>query len=281
MVIRPLTSDDVEAAAAVMLAALPIPAEYDDGHRRGWLQRRTLHLLRTDPGGCWAAEDGGELAGVALALVRDGIWGLSMLAVHPDRHARGAGGQLLAAAMAYEGDGVRGGIVAASEDPRATRLYARAGFDLRPCVATAGVVDRSGIPAGLRSARSEDVEHAVAFSRPVRGGAYDPADLALLADRPGHGLLLLEGGGFAIHAPDGSPLVLCATDDAAAADLLLSCFASGPRGASAHVDFITAGQDWAVRASLDCRLALSADGPVFTRGELGPLRPWLPSGAFL
>jgi len=93
MVIRPLTSDDVEAAAAVMLAALPIPAEYDDGHRRGWLQRRTLHLLRTDPGGCWAAEDGGELAGVALALVRDGIWGLSMLAVHPDRHARGAGGQ--------------------------------------------------------------------------------------------------------------------------------------------------------------------------------------------
>lgn len=281
MVIRPLTSDDVEAAAAVMAAALPLAAEHDDGHRVAWMQRRSRHLLRTDPAGCWAAEDGGELVGAALALVRDGIWGLSMMAVRPDRHARGTGGRLLEATLAYEGDGVRGAIIAASEDPRATRMYARAGFDLRPCVSAAGIVDRGGIPAGLRSAPSEDFEHAVAFSRPVRGGAYDPEDLAMVAGRPGYAMLVLDGGGVAIHGPDGSPALLCATDDAAAADLLLSCFASGPRGASAHVDFVTAGQDWAIRAALDCRLALSADGPLFTRGELGPLRPWLPSGALL
>ena len=48
-----------------------------------------------------------------------------------------------------------------------------------------------------------------------------------------------------------------------------------------HVDLMTSGQDWAVRTCLDARLALSADGPLFTRGELGPLRPWLPSGALL
>jgi hypothetical protein len=47
------------------------------------------------------------------------------------------------------------------------------------------------------------------------------------------------------------------------------------------VDFLTAGQDWAVRACLDAGLALSPDGPFFTGGDLGPLRPYVPSGAYL
>jgi hypothetical protein len=47
------------------------------------------------------------------------------------------------------------------------------------------------------------------------------------------------------------------------------------------VGFIAAGNDWAVRACLDAGLALSPDGPVFTRGDTGPMRPYLPSGAFL
>jgi hypothetical protein len=40
-------------------------------------------------------------------------------------------------------------------------------------------------------------------------------------------------------------------------------------------------QEWAVRIGLAAGLALSLEGPVFTRGTLGPLRPWLPSGTLL
>jgi ribosomal protein S18 acetylase RimI-like enzyme len=278
--IRPMTAGDIEPAADVMTAALPIPPEYDDGNRRAWMNARTEHLLGTDPGGCWVAEDDGEVVGAAIALVRDGIWGLSMMAVHPDRHARGAGTGLMRAALAHA-EGARGGLICASEDPRATRLYARAGFELHPCVSTAGIVDRAGLPAGLRARPSEDFEAASAVSRTVRGGAYGAEDLAMVAGRPGLGMLAIESRGFAIVHPSGSPNVLCAADEEAATDLLLSSFAHGPSGSSVHVDFLSAGQDWAIRASLACRLAISAEGPLFTRGELGPLRPWKPSGALL
>jgi hypothetical protein len=114
----------------------------------------------------------------------------------------------------------------------------------------------------------------------VRGGAYDPEDLALLCAHGGRQALLVEGRGFAIH-DRGSPSLLVASDDETAADLLWSCLAAGPRGGSVHVDFVTAGQDWAVRTGLAAGLALSPEGPLYTRGELGPLRPWLPSGALL
>jgi hypothetical protein len=36
-----------------------------------------------------------------------------------------------------------------------------------------------------------------------------------------------------------------------------------------------------VRTCLDAGLALSPDGPIFTGGRLGPLRPYIPSGAYL
>jgi hypothetical protein len=47
------------------------------------------------------------------------------------------------------------------------------------------------------------------------------------------------------------------------------------------VDFLTAGQDWAVEICLEARLALSPEGPLFVRGEVGPLAPYVPSGAYL
>lgn len=275
MRIRPLEPDDVPAAARVAMAALDpyIPAATPG--RQALVRRRTAHFVDADPGGAWAAEEDGEVVGVALAILRGGIWGLSVAAVHPDRHARGAGGRLLRAALGHGGGG-RGALIASSTDPRAMRLYARAGFDLRPCVGAGGVVDRSAIPAGLRSRPTDDLEAAGAVGERVRGAAYAPADLAVL-DLP---VLAVPGRGFAVH-DDGSPTLLCADDEAVAEDLLWSCFAAGPRGGTVGLDLITAGQDWAVQAVLAAGLALTPDGPLFTRGELGPLRPWLPSGTLL
>jgi Acetyltransferase (GNAT) family len=199
--------------------------------------------------------------------------------MRPSHQARGAGTRLLEATLDHARD-ARGGLIVSSTDPRAMRAYARAGFDLRPCVTLAGLLERDAIPAGLRATPSDDVEQAAALATPVRGGAYDPADLQFYLDRPGFALLLLDGRGFAIHR-DGSPSVLAARDDDAATDLLWSCFAGAAHGGTVHVDFVTAGQDWAVRTGLAAGLVLSPEGPLFTRGALGPLRPWLPSGAIL
>lgn len=277
MITRPLAPEDVPAAAAAAVAALPAPPDQAAG-RVACMERRIAHMQRTDPGGAHVALDGdGSVVGVGLAIVRDGIWGLSLLGVLPDRHARGAGRALLRACL-QTAAGTRGQLILSSTDPKAMRLYARAGFRLLPCVALAGILDRDRIPLGLASTPSQDYERAVTVGRAVRGGAYDAHDLRVL--RPDSGLLVCGDRGFAVHA-DGTVKLLCATDEEAATDLLWSCFAAATPGATVGVDFITAGQDWAIQTGLEAGLLLSPDGPVFARGTLGPLRPWLPSGALL
>jgi ribosomal protein S18 acetylase RimI-like enzyme len=277
MPIRPLDPQDIDAAIAVAQAALQ-PYVGDPGPgTTAWLQRRFAHMHRTDPGGCWVAEDDdGEVAGIALAIVREEVWGLSLLAVDPRTHARGIGTRLITAALTHEDGGRRGGLIVSSPDPKAMRLYARSGFDLHPTIDLAGVLDRTAIPAGLRARTTEDLEQAGALGRAVRGAAYAAEDLAMLS-LPVH---LIEGRGFAVER-DGAPVLLCATDEDAAADLLWSCLAAAAPGASVHVDFVAAGHDWAVQACLAAGLAITPGGPIYARGDLGPLRPWIPSGSLL
>ena len=45
-----------------------------------WVER-TLHVLRTDPGGCWVAEVDGEMIGCATSLTRELMWILSTYVV--------------------------------------------------------------------------------------------------------------------------------------------------------------------------------------------------------
>jgi GNAT superfamily N-acetyltransferase len=279
-----MTADDVAAADAAAWVAMreQIPPEFAiDGEERAVRGRlRVAHLLATDPQGAWVAEDGGEVLGCALALVREDVWGLSLLAVRPERQAQGIGRELLARAVAYA-EGRRGAIILSSTDPRAMRRYARAGFALRPCVAFAGILDRDAIPVGLRSrpgSAEDDRELCDAVSRHVRGAAHGP-DVAAI-QRGGGELLVHDGGGWAA-VRDGSPVLVAARDEAIATDLLWSTLATAAPGASVHVDFVTAGQDWAVQACLQARLAISPDGPLFVRGDVGPFTPYLPSGAYL
>ena len=279
MRIRPLQPEDLLPAREAARSALPPPASLDPAMTAVFWSERYERFLLADAGGCWAAEDGdGELAGCALSLVRDGIWGLAFLAVRPERQAQGIGRRLLDAALSHA-DGARAGLIASSVDPKAMRRYARAGFDLHPCVAGGGIVDRTTLPANLRSTETDDLALAAPLGREVRGGAYDPEDLAVYLTT---GAVALRCGddGFAI-ASNGAPSLLVARTEDAAADLLWSCLARSPNGATVNVDFVMAGQDWAIRTLLDAGLALSPDGPFFTRGELGPLRPWIPSGTFL
>jgi GNAT superfamily N-acetyltransferase len=279
-----MAAADVPAAEAVARAALYDGAPgVDDPVTIARGLRRIAHLQRTDPGGAWVAEaPGGALVGMALALVREGIWGLSLFGVAAEHRNRGVGRALLDAAFTTHGADARGHLILSSESPAAMRRYARLGLDLRPCVGAAGIPDRSRLGAeegDVRDAGADGVPVADAIGRAVRGAGHG-VDLPVALQDPGARLLLFEDRAFALVRKERISLV-AGLDDAAATRALNAALAAMPPGATASVDFLTAGQDWAVRACLDAGLALSPDGPFFTGGDLGPLRPYVPSGAYL
>jgi GNAT superfamily N-acetyltransferase len=84
--------------------------------------RRTQHLLSTDPGGCWVAEDGSDLLGVVVSFVREKMWLLASYAVTPGAQGLGLGRALLAPALEH-GRGSLRAMLNASSDPRAVRRY--------------------------------------------------------------------------------------------------------------------------------------------------------------
>src|SRR5439155_1039043 len=82
-------------------------------------------------------------------------------------------------------------------DPRAMRCYARAGFELRPAVAAAGIVDRTALPPAhpeIRPGTGDDLALTERASRAVRGATHAP-DLPNAIDR-GDELLVLGDRGF-------------------------------------------------------------------------------------
>jgi GNAT superfamily N-acetyltransferase len=279
--IRPMRPADVEAAEAVARRALfrgDAPETDPVIVARG--VRRVAHLLGTDPGGAWVAAAGREIVGTALGLVREGIWGLSLFAVEEEHRSRGIGRELLEACFGH-GAGARGHVILSTEHPGAMRRYARLGLDLHPCVAAAGIVDRRRLPGtdGVRVAGPEGIAVADAIGRAVRGAGHG-VDLPVLLDDAEARLLLVEDRAFAVVR--GARIMLIAgRDERAATRVLNGALAATPPGATVGVDFLTAGQDWAVRACLDAGLALSPDGPLFTGGDFGPMRPYVPSGAYL
>ncbi|MGI9049545.1 MAG: GNAT family N-acetyltransferase, partial [Rubrobacteraceae bacterium] len=82
-------------------------------------QERLRHLLCTDPDGAWIADDDdGRMAGVAVALRREGLWVLSLLPMAAEYRSRGIGKALLGHALAYA-EGCRGALIASSSHPAA------------------------------------------------------------------------------------------------------------------------------------------------------------------
>jgi GNAT superfamily N-acetyltransferase len=278
--IRPLTPADVAAAEAVARSVLFSGANPDDPAVIARGGRRVAHLQRTDPGGAWVADADGEVVGVALALIREGLWGFSLFAVAAGHQGRGVGRRLLEAAFDYGRD-ARGHIILSTESPAAMHRYVRLGLDIRPCVAAAGVVDPTRRPArdGVVEAGPAGIPTPDAIGRAVRGAGHGP-DLEVMLEAADTRLLLYEDRAFAVLRDDRVALV-AGLDDDAATRALNGAFALATPGATVTVDFLSAGQDWAIRACLDAGLALSPDGPMFTRGDVGPLRPYLPSGAYL
>jgi GNAT superfamily N-acetyltransferase len=281
-VVRLMTEDDVAGVHEAFVAAFtdlerrlhqpPSPPRDPAGS-----YKRLRRILATDPGGSWVAEDGAGIAGVALAIRREQLWGLSLFAVRPDAQSTGIGRDLLARALAY-GDGAAGAIILASADARALRAYARAGFVLHPSLSATGPPHGIVGCADVRPFEPGDHELAEAVDRALRGAPHG-GDLDALADG-GCELLVLPERGYAVH-DDGSVKTVAAFDEEAAGALLRTVLARIPPGGSAEVDWITATQQWAVDVAVAARLELRPAGAVALRGDVGPFRPYLPGGAYL
>lgn len=238
---------------------------------------RVRRILATDPGGSWVGEDANGLTGVALAILRDGLWGLSLLVVRPDAQSTGIGSALLARTLEY-GAGARGGVILASPDSRALRAYARTGFTLHPSVSATGKPRGAIACADVRPFEPADHALAAAVDRAVRGVPHG-ADLDALAEG-GNELLTYPERGYAVHLA-GAVKTIAAFDDEAAAALLRTVLARMPDDKEADVSWLTGAQQWAIDVAVAVRLELRLGGAVCLRGDVGSFRPYLPGGAYL
>lgn len=276
--LRPMCAEDIPASMTVSAQAFEF--ELADARTRRLWEMRVAHPLATDPRGAFVAELEGSIVGVAQALRRGELWVLTLLTVLPAAQGSGAGRALLEAALGHGGR-TGPGLIVSSNDPRAMRLYARAGFALMPTLETRGSLDRRALPAAdgrVREAGAGDVAALEAISLELRGGSHTP-DL-LLAIEQGALLLRVEDEGFAVAMPGHGVWMVAARERETARALLWHALALAGGGERPVVRWITADQDWAVEVLLRAGYGLTAYGALAVRGRPGPLRPYIPSGPF-
>lgn len=276
------TAGPSESAAAGSSGTDPVAEAESIALRNARWERRARFLLEHDPGGCWvAADELGDVVGVAMALRRDKLWGLSAFFVRPDRQGAGIGQALLDAALEYS-QGCLRGVIISTEDPRAARRYRLAGFSLHPTIRIAGTVNRSDLPVvdAVRVGGSGDRDLCDSVDRQIRGAAHGVDHEFLDAE---FDLLVSDtftGSGYCYVDETGSPVLLAATNRKFAQRLLWAALARSPVGGPVRIDFLTASQEWAVDVALAAGLSLRTQGYLCLR-HMRPPMPYLPSGAFL
>jgi len=225
------------------------------------------------------ALDGDRIVGVAQAIQRERLWVLSTLAVDPRAQSAGAGRALLERALGYGAP--QHGLIVSSNDARALRLYAQAGFTLLPTFHAQGPLRRDAAPPppdGLRELGARELEPLAAISRELRGAPHT-AELEFVLAR-GARLLALAERGFAVATPGQGVWALAARDGDAARALLWGALTLVGESDRPSVRWLTGAQDWAVEVAVAAGLRLASWGALCVRGEPGPLAPYIPSGPF-
>jgi GNAT superfamily N-acetyltransferase len=293
LTVRPMRSADLAAAERVTAegfyelesrtrpADRPPPTRRSGARSESWV-RRVQHILEHDPGGCWVAESGPDLVGVAVSMRRDLTWILATYAVLPGFQGHGVGRQLLEAALSH-GRGCLRGMIAASADPRAARRYRQTGFRLHPTMSLAGVVDRSVIPVveRVREGSASDIDLMNSVDRQVRDAAHG-VDHELLTST--YRLTVVDrttGSGYAYYTPGGGgPYLLAATNRRTATSLLWEVLAGSADDEEVDVPLVTDVNEWALDVGLAAGLVLSSSGYLALR-HMRPPMPYLPSPHFL
>ena len=295
-VIRPMEPADVDAVIEHLFltfshrrsaSGLPARTVDEDVVARQRSAARTRYQMGTDPGGCWVADvGGGEIVGHTIAIRRGYLWGLAMLFVTPGVQSKGLGRRLLAAALSYGRDS-EAGIITSSDDPRAIRLYASSGFALRPAMEASGKLHRSALREApdVRAGSVEDLALTVDVDEHIRGIPHGDAgeDIAQMLTSGGAVLGVIDGpaGRGYVALRDATVELVAATTPHAAQQLLWWALAQTPADADLEIDGLTAAQQWAIEVVLAAGLTITPTGPILTKGRLGPLTPYLPSGHYL
>jgi ribosomal protein S18 acetylase RimI-like enzyme len=272
--VRPMTDDDIPNAATV--AAEAFDFEFNGLHVRRHWEARIRHCLLTDPEGSFVTERNGLLTGVAQAVIRERLWILSLLTVSPSASRGGEGRALVDATLGYD-RGTDSGVIIASNDPRALRLYGTSGFRLEPTFRADGPVDASLIPApdpGIAELPPIELERLAPISRAVRGASHT-LDLGVELLR-GASIFWLEDRGFVVTTPGRGVRMVAARDDDAARALLWYGLHQLRGEPMIDVSFVTGQQQWALEVLLAARLSLRAYGAIATRGRVGPMHPYIP-----
>jgi len=290
VLIRPMTPADVPAAERLSAEsffdfelrfpspALPEPRLRPASRADAWI-RRTEHLVRTDPGGSWMAEDDTGMLGAAISVNRELMWILATYAVRPGLQGQGLGKALLAAAL-ENGRGCLRGMISSSSDPKAVRRYRLAGFSLHPMMYMKGVVDRSAIPVvdKVRDGSAADIELMDSIDRQTRGAGHG-SDHEVMAGL--WNLLVSDtstGSGYAYVDEGHGIALLAATNRRTATRLLWEALAR--TSSTTPIGHLTAANEWAIDVGLAARLELHSDGYLGVRGMKPPV-PYLHNGAFL
>lgn len=292
LVVRPARESDLEAMSELTGRAYtevdertfqrdwPGPEPRTPERNAAWAVR-TAHALRTDPEGCWAAELDGRVVGCAISRVRELMWLLSSFAVAPEAQGRGAGTQLIAAAL-HHGRGCLRGMLSASADPAAVRRYRLAGFDLHPQMFVTGTVDRDALPVveRVREGSAGDIDLMNSIDRQARGAAHLSDHEALMAQFRVIVKETSSSQGYAYVDGGGSPVLVAATTRRTASDLVWEAFASSAPGSTVSLHRVTAANQWAIDVGLTARLSVHTSGYLCVRG-MKPPAPYVHHGSML
>lgn len=259
-------------------ATAPEPTRRTAIHRDAWI-RRTRHLVRTDPGGCWVAEDESGLVGIATSFRREVLWCLATYAVLPGRQGQGIGKPLLAAALQH-GRACTRRMLSASSDTKAVRVYHQAGFELQPQMYLTGRVDRTALPVveKVREGSAADIDLMDSLDRAARGAGHGVDHELMLSTWR---LLVSDtttGSGYAYLDERGRLALLAASNRRTATRLLWAALAEGPEVAT--VPHLTGANQWALEVGFAARLELHTEGYLALHG-MKPPSPYVHNGALL
>jgi GNAT superfamily N-acetyltransferase len=197
-----------------------------------WLRWRSLyeHLAQTGSE-FWIAERGGQPAGYARSIVRDGLLELTEFFVAPGQQAAGLGHGLLS--RAFPSGAARRRAIIATADPPAQALYLKAGvyprFDLRFFGRTPEAVPfQSDLAITPMLPSPDTLESLARLDQVVLGHRRDPDHAWLLSDRQGflysrdgrpvgYGYVGSWSGPFALSEARDFPAVLAHAESEAAA----------------------------------------------------------------
>lgn len=258
----------------------PAPTLRSEPRAELW-RARARHMMHTDPGGCFVAEDTSGLIGGAIALRRDLMWILSTYVVKPGLQGRGVGRQLLRAGLDHGRSCLRG-LISASEDQAAVRRYHAAGFAMHPMMLLRGAVAREVLPVveRVREGSAGDIDLMNSVDRQVRDAAHGVDHEWLISN---HRLVVVDratGSGYAYVEPGGGAHLLAATNRRTATELLWEALAASSPETPTAIGHVSAANPWAIDVGMTARMELHIAGYLGVRG-MKPPTPYLPSGHFL